>query len=217
MKLPITRYGLREIALFGGAFAVVALVTAFLFPPLSIAFLLLAAAVLCFFRDPRRDAPPDPGSLVAPADGRVVDIADVTDPGMRCPCRKIAIFLSLLDVHLNRCPVDGQVSSVQYRAGRFLNALRPAASRENESNLVVLSLKDRPDLRVGVRQIAGAIARRIICEAKVGDTLCRGQTFGMIKFGSRTELLIPLATPCEILVKPGQKVKAGRSLVAKFR
>ena len=225
MRLPFARYGLRELVVFGGglaagavAFVVAAAVTDT--PLLFLAAALMAALavwVLTFFRDPRRRVPTQDGLLVAPADGRVVDVSQDNDEVMGCECVKIGIFLSVFNVHINRAPVDGKVSLVRYRPGRFLNALRPASARENEANVIVLSLGDNADARIGVRQIAGAIARRIVCEAKVGDSLCRGEKFGMIKFGSRTELLLPLTRPCEIMVVVGQNVKAGQTPVARFR
>lgn len=216
-KLPLTRYGIREIFAFGGLFAAGAIAGAFFWWPLAIVFALLALGAVGFFRDPRRAVPEGEGLLVAPADGKVTAVGTVDDARVGGPCRRIEIFLSILDVHINRAPAAGSVTLVDYVRGRYLNALGKRASRENESNLVVFSLRDRPEAKVGVRQIAGAIARRIVCDTKVGDSLCRGETFGMIKFGSRTELYIPTQIPCEILVTVGQKVRAGETVLGKLR
>jgi len=217
VKIPLTRYGVREIVAFGGLFAGAAAVSAFFWWPAAIVPAALALGIVGFFRDPRRVAPEGEGLLVAPADGKVVDVGTVQDARMGGTCRRIEIFLSILDVHVNRAPAAGSVTLVDYARGRYLNALRSAASAENESNLVVFSLGERPGAKVGVRQIAGAIARRIVCDTKVGDSLCRGETFGMIKFGSRTELYIPLEIPCEILVTVGQKVRAGETVLGRLR
>ena len=216
LKLPLTRYGLREIVLFGGALAALAVASAFLFWPLAIVFAVLAAWLVAFFRDPPRAAPVEAGVLVAPADGKVVSIERVHDDRLGGPCHRITIFLSIFNVHINRAPAPGEVVMVEYRPGRFLNALKRESSEQNEANLVVLSLSERRDARVGVRQISGAIARRIVCQARVGDNLCRGERYGMIKFGSRTELVLPETLSCRILATVGQKVRAGETLLAKL-
>jgi len=224
LRFPFARYGMRELTIFAGglfAAAVAAAVAAALMETILLIWVAavlfaLAVWVLLFFRDPHRRIPDGESLLVAPADGKVVDVSEGPDAVMGCECVKVGIFLSIFNVHINRAPVDGKVSLLQYRKGRFLNAVRSVSAAENEANLMVLSLDDNPSEKIGVRQIAGTIARRIVCEAEVGDTVCRGEKYGMIKFGSRTELLIPVTLPCEILVGVGQKVKAGQTPVARF-
>lgn len=215
-RLPLTRYGVPEMLVFGGLFAAGGVAGAFLWWPLAIVFAALTVGTFSFFRDPGRVVPEGDGLLVAPADGKVVTVETVDDARMGGTCRRIGIFLSILDVHVNRAPASGSVTRVDYVPGRYLNALRNAASTENESNLVVFSLEGRTGAKVGVRQIAGAIARRIVCDTKVGDSLCRGETFGMIKFGSRTELYVPTEIPFEILITVGQKVRAGETVLGRL-
>ncbi|HIJ74058.1 MAG TPA: phosphatidylserine decarboxylase family protein, partial [Candidatus Hydrogenedentes bacterium] len=149
---------------------------------------------------------------VAPADGVVVGIEDLDEcPHYDGPCRRLSIFLSILDVHINRAPLEGIVRQIDYWPGKFHNAMKAESSECNESNAVWL---DTAHGLVTVRQISGAIARSIVCVPSVGDRLGPGQKFGMIKLGSRTELCLPLdATIC---VKMKQKVRAGTSVVARF-
>ena len=172
--------------------------------------LALFAGVCGFFRDPARPIPRDRGAVVSPADGKVTHITTNEDPEagpVGGPC--ISIFLSVLDVHVNRFPHEGTVETIHYEAGRFLNALNPDSGRENESNWLHLRCGGR---RLTVRQIAGLIARRIVCRAQEGQTLRRGQRFGLIRFGSRTELYLPPGARVEARV--GQKVRGGRSVLA---
>lgn len=155
----------------------------------------VAAALFCafFFRDPTRVTPAREGLVVAPADGRVVSVAEAVPPAELElgpePRWRVAIFLSVLDVHVNRAPVDGTVTRIAYRPGRFLNAADAMAAEENERNGLAIALAD--GRKVGVVQIAGLIARRIVCEVREGDRLLAGQRFGLIRFGSRTDLYLP--------------------------
>ena len=163
-----------------------------------------------FFRDPPRRVPRIPGAVVSPADGKVCAIRTNTDPevgpvGGAC----ITIFLSVLNVHINRAPYAGQIDSIRYKPGEFLNALDPASSDKNESNWVYLKCGR---YNMTVRQIAGLIARRIVCRAREGQHLRRGQRFGLIRFGSRTELYLP--PEARVQVELGQKVKGGLSILA---
>jgi len=219
MKLPFARYGYRELAAFTSVFALAAFVLGYLvWWPLAILFGLLALFVAWFFRDPPRVVPQARGIMVSPADGTVTDIADVDDAEfIGGPARRIGIFLSVFSVHINRAPCDGRVEYIRHHKGKFLNALRPESSEHNEANSVGMVLPDRGGARILVKQITGAIARRIVCECKEGDCLARGQKFGMIKFGSRTELYVPRDLPFEIGVKIGQKVNAGTSVVGSIR
>jgi len=167
---------------------------------------------LAFFRDPPRKIPGGANDAVAPADGKVVAIEDLDEtPHYDGPCRRISIFMSPLNAHVNRAPVQGIVSKVLYKPGAYLNAMKPESSQLNESNALWMQTGFGA---VTVRQISGAVARRIVCRAGIGDTLERGQKFGMIKLGSRTELYLPPAT--EVCVKIGNSVRAGSTIVAKF-
>ena len=163
----------------------------------------LTGAVSCFFRDPERAVPQTPGAVVSPADGRVHEID--TEDGHR----RISIFLSVTDVHVNRAPYAGKVTEVIYKPGRFVPAYRAAASRENESNRLTL---DSPHAVVAVKQIAGILARRIVCRARPGDMLERGQRYGLIRFGSRTDLFLP--ADADVVARVGDKVRGGETILA---
>jgi phosphatidylserine decarboxylase len=185
--------------------------------PLAAVPILVWAWVISFFRDPHRAPPAEPGVLVAPADGKVTEITDVDhDDQIGGPARRIGIFLSIFNVHINRSPCAGQVRSITYQKGEFLNALNPDSSRRNESNTVVFDGGDGAPTTVVVRQIAGVIARRIVCHAKAGDQLVPGERFGMIKFGSRTELTIPVQQGDRVVVAAGQTVYAGSTVLIRL-
>jgi phosphatidylserine decarboxylase len=175
-------------------------------------FLVLGIATLLFFRDPPRRIPSDPSVLVAPADGRIVAVEDLADaPYYDGACRRVSIFLSLFNVHINRAPCAAEVIRVDFRPGSFLNAMRADSSEENESNTLRLATPCGP---VTVRQVSGLIARTIVCRAAPGDLLTKGEKFGMIKFGSRTELYLPEGT--EVCVAERENVRAGASVIARF-
>lgn len=216
MRIPLARYGIREVLLFGGP-AVIGTVLSLVYAwPLTPVFVLALAFVLWFFRDPVRRAPTTPGAVISPADGRVVEVAEVDEPRfLKTRARKVAIFMSPMDVHVNRFPCDGRVEAVEHRPGRFLNAANPAASAENESNSMVIA--GEGGLRLLVRQVSGVLARRIVCRAAVGDTARRGEPFGMIKIGSRAEVYVPLETAFEVSVSLGQHVKAGETILGCLR
>jgi phosphatidylserine decarboxylase len=168
---------------------------------------LLAAFFLWFFRDPERAVPEGPGEIVSPADGVVTEAEWIeTSGGSRL---RLSIFLNVFDVHVNRAPVSGTVKVVEYREGGFLNAMKPESVLLNEQTLVVL---DAGGYEVSYKQIAGLLARRIVCTVKVGDRVERGQRVGMIKFGSRTDVLIP--ADAVLRVKSGSRVKGGSSILA---
>lgn len=162
---------------------------------------------LWFFRDPERRIPSGPGDIVSPADGVVTEADWIeTSTGSRF---RISIFLNVFDVHVNRSPVAGRVRAVEYREGAFLSAMKPESGLLNEQTLVVI---DSGEYEVSFKQIAGLLARRIVCNVKVGDRLERGQRVGMIKFGSRTDVLMPgEAVP---RVKVGTRVKGGSTVLA---
>ncbi len=217
-RLGLARVGWAEIILVGGGLLVLALLTSWLFWPLAILPLLLAGFVLFFFRDPSRVIPAEPGVVVSPADGRVYAIREVDhDEYVGGPAVVIDIFLSVLNVHLNRVPMDCRVIGMTYRRGRFLNALRAAAAAENESLELRLETTEGPPRGMRVRQVAGAIARRIVCWVRPGEHLSKGARFGMIKLGSRTELTIPREAGLEVCVRLGQPVQAGTTIMARYR
>jgi len=169
-------------------------------------FLVLALLVLNFFRDPDRNIPADPHAVVSPADGRVVQIAEESFEGR--PLRRVSIFMSPLDVHVNRSPIAGTIQSVFYKKGRFRIASEELASVENEQNVFTVSGEQGV---VVVRQIAGLLARRIVFWKGLGDSLGRGERIGLIKFGSRVDVLVEPSV--ELRVKPGDRTRAGNSIL----
>jgi len=171
--------------------------------------LLICAAVAFFFRDPERLPPAEAGVVVSPADGRVMEITDEVLQGR--PGRRISIFLSIWDVHVNRSPMAGQFREVEYRTGRFYNAMRSRASVENEQNIIHLQT-ERGEMVF--KQIAGAIARRVVCWKAPGDTVKLGERIGLIRFGSRMDVWLP--SDAEILARPGQHVAGGVSVLARW-
>jgi len=171
--------------------------------------LVICAAVAFFFRDPERLPPAEAGVVVSPADGRVMEITDEALQGR--PGRRISIFLSIWDVHVNRSPMAGQFREVEYRTGRFYNAMRSRASVENEQNVIYLQT-ERGEMVF--KQIAGAIARRVVCWKAPGDTVKLGERIGLIRFGSRMDVWLP--SDAEILARPGQHVAGGVSVLARW-
>jgi len=169
-------------------------------------FFLLALLVLNFFRDPERRIPADPCAMVSPADGRVVQVVEENFEGR--PVRRVSIFMSPLDVHVNRSPIAGTVGGVEYRKGSFRVASREIASVENEQNIFAVEGEQG---RVVVKQIAGVLARRIVFWKKPGDGLARGERVGLIKFGSRVDVLLDPAV--EMRVKVGDHIRAGSSIL----
>jgi phosphatidylserine decarboxylase len=172
---------------------------------------LLAAFFLWFFRDPRRIVPQERGLVVAPADGKVTQVARVPTPeGERL---RLSIFLSVFDVHVNRSPVSGILREVRYRKGEYLNAMNPVCADRNEQNLAVVDSDE--GYQVAFIQIAGLLARRIVFTKRPGDVLARGERVGLIKFGSRTDILLP--ADAEALVRPGDRVRGGASVIARIQ
>ncbi|MGA7402923.1 MAG: phosphatidylserine decarboxylase family protein [Candidatus Sulfotelmatobacter sp.] len=176
-------------------------------PAWAILPLLLAAFFLWFFRDPERSIPDAVEIVVSPADGKVTDVSPVTIGGEKQ--LRISIFLSVFDVHVNRSPIGGVVREVRYQRGKFLNAMNPASAEENEQNIVRV---EGDGHAVVFKQIAGLLARRIVFHPKVGDRLERGQRVGLIKFGSRTDVL--LNSNANVQVKVGDRVRGGASVLA---
>lgn len=178
---------------------------------------LVLAWAVSFFRDPQRRVPTQGGLVVSPADGKVVEITRLErDDFIGGPAVRIGIFLSVFNVHVNRAPLACRVIQLDYRPGEFLNALDPASAVRNESMWIGLEEPAPPYRRLVCRQISGAIARRIVCDLRPGEALDRGQKFGMIKFGSRTELILPDEPGLVIEAKPGDKVCGGTSVLARF-
>ena len=176
-------------------------------PSLLVPPLLLAAFFLWFFRDPTRKITTEPGAIVSPADGVVTEAEWVeTTQGSKL---RISVFLNVFDVHVNRSPIEGTVSLVEYREGGFMNAMTPESSLTNEQTLIQIQ-GDGYD--VSLKQIAGLLARRIVCNVKVGDHVERGQRIGMIKFGSRCDVLLP--AEATLKVRTGMRVKGGSSVLA---
>jgi phosphatidylserine decarboxylase len=173
----------------------------------SIAPVLLAVFFLWFFRDPERAIPTGRGLIVSPGDGLVTETAIIATP--QGPRQRISIFLSVFDVHVNRSPITGVLASVCYQKGQYLNAMNPASADQNEQNIVTVQ---GDGYEVTFKQIAGLLARRIVFNHKEGDWVERGQHVGLIKFGSRVNVLLP--AEAELRVKVGQRVKGGSSVLA---
>ena len=217
-RLPFARAGLCELFLISGMFFALAPVVGYFFWPLAIVPTVLGLLIVWFFRNPTRVPPPGPGVVVSPADGKIVLIMELEhDDFIGGPAVLIGIFLSVFNVHINRVPVASRVIGLTYRKGKFLNALLAASARENEQLALRIESTEAPHRRMIIRQIAGAIARRIVCWVKPGDTLPSAGQFGMIKLGSRTELVLPREAGLEIVAKLGQKVKAGSTVLANYR
>ena len=192
--------------------AVFAIASSFLTLWLSLFFLLLLFCTLAFFRDPERAAPSDPNLVVAAADGTVMDITELDETEvLKTRTRRVGIFLSIFDVHTNRAPIDGRVVYRQHREGVCLDARDPNCSEKNEAMTWAF---ENSRVTIVVRQLTGAIARRIVAWAQVGDELKKGDRFGMIRFGSRTEVYLPLAAI--VVVKAGEHVVGGSTIIARL-
>jgi phosphatidylserine decarboxylase len=180
---------------------------------LTLIGLLSAAFFAYFFRDPERAIPPEPDAVVSPADGRVVQVDEIReDRFLHGQARRVAIFMNVFDVHVNRAPLAGVVNAQEHRSGSYLNASREEAAWQNEQLAMVL--EDERGRRTLVIQIAGLLARRIIGYVQPGARLAKGQRFGLICFGSRVDLYLP--PDAEILVKVGDRVRAGSSVIARW-
>ncbi len=213
--MPIAREGLREMLLSTLVLGIVGLGFAYLAWPLALPFVVVWIWVIAFFRDPKRVRTYAPGDLCAPADGTVTEIVEFEDnEHIGGPAVRIGIFLSLFNVHINRSPCAGCIRSMAYFKGEFLDARHPESGQRNESNMLVIDPEAKMPGPVIVRQVAGLVARRIICNAQVNDQMTIGHRFGLIKFGSRTELIIPRLEGTQILVSIGQAVKGGLTIMA---
>jgi len=235
MRIPLTKYGWPQVIFYPlavlAAMPIYFVVAIRFFPywarftpwalltfwAVELVLLLLLIWMLCFFRDPERHCPSDNTVLLSPADGQVTDIETVEENNIiGGAALRIGIFMSIFDTHINRAPCNVKVEKITYRKGKFKNAMNPQSGRVNESNDLNLVRTDSPQDKLIVRQISGAIARRIVCDTVEGSELTGGQKFGMIKFGSRTELYVPLSKSAKCLVQIGDKVKAGLTPLVKY-
>jgi len=226
MKIPLTKYGLPQVAVYPAIAAAAMALVAIGARTLLDAWALVAIEVLLgvvliwslsFFRDPDRRCPRDGNLLLAPADGTITDIETVQeDDFIGEDALRIGIFLSIFSTHINRAPCNVRVEKITYKEGKYKNALNPESGRVNESNDLALVRTDDPTDKLIVRQISGAIARRIVCDTAEGRELSGGEKFGMIKFGSRTELYLPIRDNAKCLVETGDKVKAGLTVLVRY-
>src|SRR5690348_11541559 len=214
--LRFTRHGFLEMLIGTVALLIVAVGLGFAWWPLALVVIPVLVWLFAFFRDPERPIPIEQHVLVSPADGTVSDITENFHSDLLGgPCTRVGIFLSVFNVHINRSPCDGKVVQVEYKKGKFINAMRHnLASEENESNTVVLAEPTSGKRIVVVKQIVGLIARRIIFTPNDGDILRRGERIGMIKFGSRTELYIASFLKPQLKVKVGDAVRGGADVIA---
>ncbi|QDU79627.1 phosphatidylserine decarboxylase [Polystyrenella longa] len=229
-KIPFARVGLAELLVFSLLCFVppLILLPILIGAPINVwsvlgwmvvaAGLIKGILIVWFFRDPERNVPTDPGLVISPADGKVVLIEEIEhDEHIGGPAVLIGVFLSIFNVHMNRSPIEARVIGLKYRPGKYLNAIRPESARENEQLAVKIQEISAPHRCMVVRQITGAIARRIVCWVKPGDLLNRGERFGMIKLGSRTELVLPREEGMEIVTKLGENIKAGKSILIRYK
>jgi phosphatidylserine decarboxylase len=216
-RLPFARQGLVEVVVMGVGGLLAAIALLFVAPLAALLPAIAGVFYLWFFRDPNREVPRAPDIVVAPCDGVVDDICalehcDVFDG----PATRVGISLSLFDVHLNRAPVDAMIHAVRYSPGAFRNAMRKGDHENNEQFWTVFAPVDGAP-HLAVRQIAGPMARTIVNEVRVGQPVARGERFGMIKFGSRTELYLPAGRAYDLAVRLGQRVRGGRDCVLRRR
>jgi phosphatidylserine decarboxylase len=218
-KLPIAKWGWKDLNLFGWPLVALILLCLLFGEPwhwLAIVPFIVLLWLISFFRDPPRVIPVDARTIVAPADGMVVDVTTLPHyEFIGGPAIRVGIFLSIFNVHINRAPATGRVLEMHYHPGEFLNALNPESAERNEFMWIGMEHVETPAVRFAVRQISGMLARRIVCPLEVGQTVPRGEKFGMIKLGSRTELIVP-AGAVEVTVKVGDKVRAGSDIVARW-
>lgn len=196
----------------GGALVAAILVAYFFGWAWSLPVWLIAIFIIQFFRDPPRAVPTQPNAVVSPADGRIVRVQKTLDPYTQTESLLVSVFMNVFNVHSNRSPVDGTIEHVEYRAGTFVNADLDKASSENERNALVVKMPD--GARISVVQVAGLIARRILCYVKPGEMLRRGQRYGFIRFGSRVDVYLPLSARPKVAV--GDKVYATSTIIAEL-
>ncbi len=195
-----------------GAWALLMALLLLGFTPAAWLWLAVTIWVMAFFRDPERDGPRDPGLLIAPADGKVVSVREIDEPDfLGQKVQRISIFMNVFNVHVNRYPASGTVKYRSYRAGKFLNAAGEKASLDNEQSSVGLETARGNIL---IRQIAGLVARRIVTDHQEGATVQQGERLGLIRFGSRVDLFLPLGA--EVMVQTGELTRAGQTVVARW-
>jgi phosphatidylserine decarboxylase len=218
-RLPVTRWGLAELQIMGWPLVALSLAIGAPGPPwcwFALAPLVVLGWLVYFFRDPHRAVPLDADAIVSPADGTVAEVTELDHYDfLNGPAVRVGIFLSIFNVHLNRAPRAGRVLDMHYKPGEFLNALNPESALRNEFMWIGCEDAARPGVRWAVRQISGLIARRIVCALRPGQAVSRGEKFGMIKLGSRTELVLP-RDAVRIEVAVGDKVHAGSTVIARF-
>jgi len=213
MRLPFTEYGSKEISFFGLLLFIFLVLSLFFYPWISILVFIFMFFVLYFFRDPTRTPPEGEGKVLAPADGRIIEISHVQEENyLKCKSLKIAIFMSLFSVHVNRISYGGKVEFVKHVSGRYFDARSPKSSLKNEHNMLGI-LGNDGKTRIMIKQIAGKVARRIVCACTVGEEVARGKSFGMIKLGSRLEVFIPEDADFELCVKKDDMVSAGTTVL----
>ncbi|MHC4552647.1 MAG: phosphatidylserine decarboxylase [Planctomycetota bacterium] len=235
MRIPLTKYGMPQVAVIPailiGAMVVYYLIakrfwlgsacgcpmTKVLVWVPEVILLVVLVWVFSFFRDPHRVVPQDANLLLSPADGTIAAVETLDSyEGFEGPVLRIEIFLSIFNVHINRVPCPVEIGPITYKPGKFVDARNPECSKINEANEIVMTRLDAPTDPLLVRQISGAIARRIVCAAKTGEKYTGGQQFGMIKFGSCTELFVPARESLTCRVQKGDKVKAGLTVLAEY-
>ena len=217
--LPFARWGLAELQLMGWPLLAVAIFFACLggwWRWLAAGLAVVLGLIVYFFRDPHRIIPQDPRAIVSPADGTIAEVTDLEHYDFfNGPAVRIGIFLSIFNVHVNRAPRAARVVEMYYKPGEFLNAMNPESALRNEFLWIGLEEIAAPERRLAVRAISGLIARRIVCILKPGQAVQRGEKFGMIKLGSRTELILPRAA-VEVTIAVGDKVEAGSTILARY-
>jgi phosphatidylserine decarboxylase len=212
--MGLAREGYKEIVVGTVVLAAAAWALSLLHPAAALPMFVIWVWLISFFRDPARHADLPADAMCAPADGRITEITQLPHHNeIGGPAVRIGMFLSIFNVHANRAPCAATVVSVTHAEGLYLDARHPDSGPKNESNTLVLEPEAPFFGRTVVRQVAGFIARRIVCHARPGDRLARGQRFGMIKFGSRTELIVPQSPGLEIAVEMGQSVRAGLTVM----
>jgi phosphatidylserine decarboxylase len=205
MKIPLAKEGYVFFVPVG----IIALALAALsFYWAATVFFLLFLFIVNFFRDPNRIVPQEKNAIISPADGKIVEIVEENDPFMNQPSTRVSVFLNVFDVHVNRVPIGGRIEKLTYNKGKFLNAASPKASLDNEQTALLI---DNGRHKVVVKQIAGLIARRIVCWAKVGDEFKSGERFGLIRFGSRTDIFVPQGS--RVTVSLGDRVAGGADII----
>ncbi len=218
----LTRYGIREIliatllAAVAGALSIWLLWSLpWVMWPVVVIVAVLWCSVLAFFRDPTRNPPTEPNVLVSPADGQVADITEIdADSLLGRPGVRIGVFMSVFNVHVNRCPCDGRIEKITHRLGRFMDIRLQEAFEQNESTTIrMICTDENGEYPIVVRQIAGLVARRIVTDLCEGQDVTRGQRIGMIKFGSRLELYVPHEQAGPVRVELGQMVQAGQTVL----